>query len=96
MGFKVSVVAVSYSTRILRADTNIERIRHPTLVRLAVRKQSGSCTCAIIGVPWCLRQLSLFSIRLSTVLTNNSPQAKHAETGAPPPWHTYDGTLQTA
>ena len=41
---------------------------------------SGSCRCAIIGVPWCLRRLSLFSTFISILMTNNSPQAKHAET----------------
>ena len=41
---------------------------------------SRSCRCAIMGVPWCLRMLSLFSTRLKMRLTNESPQAKHAET----------------
>ena len=41
---------------------------------------SGSCRRAIIGVPRCLRGLRLFSTCLNMILTNTSPQAKHAET----------------
>ena len=41
---------------------------------------SGSCRCAIIVVPWCLRSLSLSSMFLNMFLTKTSPQAKHAET----------------
>ena len=35
---------------------------------------------AIVGVPWGLRRLSLFSTCWNMCLTNKSPQAKHAET----------------
>ena len=28
---------------------------------ILVGMKSGSCRCAVIGVPWCLRRLSLFS-----------------------------------
>ena len=28
---------------------------------IPAKLKSGSCRCAIIGVPWCLRRLSLFS-----------------------------------
>ena len=38
IGMKVSVVAVSYSTWLLSTGTVTERTRHPTLVRLAARK----------------------------------------------------------
>ena len=41
IGVKVSVVGVSYSTGVLSASTITERIRHPTLVRLAARKTTG-------------------------------------------------------
>ena len=41
IGFKASVVAVSYSTGIPSANTVIEGTRHPTLVRLASRKTNG-------------------------------------------------------
>ena len=41
---------------------------------------SGSRRCAIIGVTWCLRRLSLFSTCLNTFSTNKSSQANHAET----------------
>ena len=47
---------------------------------VALYHYSGSCRCAIIGVPWCLRRLSLFSTFLHMFLTNRSPQAKHAAT----------------
>ena len=49
--------------------------------------QSGSCRCAIIGVPWCLRRLSLFTTCLSNIFDK---QAKHAETDpmAHLRWHT--------
>ena len=43
-------------------------------------KYSGSCRCAIIGVPWCLGRLSLFGTCLNNVLTSKPLQAKHAET----------------
>ena len=33
---------------------------------------SGSCRCAIVGVPWCLRRLSLFCTLLAMCLTNKS------------------------
>ena len=39
--------------------------------------ESGSCRCAIIGVPWRLRGLSLFSICFWQGLED---KAKHAET----------------
>jgi hypothetical protein len=41
---------------------------------------SDSCRCAIIGVPWRLRRLSLFSTCMNTFSANKSPQAKHAAT----------------
>ena len=42
---------------------------------------SGSCRCAMIDVPWCLRRLSLFSTLFeATFSTNKSTQAQHAET----------------
>ena len=53
--------------------------------------EPGSCRCAIIGVLWCLRRLSLFSTRLNMFLTSKSPQAKHAKTDpamAHLRWHT--------
>ena len=40
IGIKASVVAVSYSTRLLSTTTITERTRHPTLVRLAARKKN--------------------------------------------------------
>ena len=40
---------------------------------------SGSCRCAIVGVPWRLRRLSLFGTFSSTSLADKSPQARHLE-----------------
>ena len=54
-----------------------------------VEKSSGSCRCAVIRVPRCLRRLSLLGTFLNTFLTNRSPQAKHAYDGPRPvPWST--------
>ena len=49
-------------------------------IRKGALLHSGSCRCAIIGVPWCLRRLRLFSTLWNMLLTNTSPRAKHAET----------------
>ena len=57
--------------------------------------KSGSCRCVIIGVPWRLRRLSLFSTRLNVLSTNKPPRAERAETD-PRLWCTHDGTLPTA
>ena len=73
------------------ADPSARRIaclRHATQRTMPSQVyRSGSCRCAMIGVPWCLRRLSLFSTFPNMFLTNKSPQAKHAETdpchGAP-------------
>ena len=43
-------------------------------------ERSGSCRCAIIGVPWCLRRLSLLSTCLNMSPINTPPKAKRAET----------------
>ena len=72
--------------------------RRDTPWRWVVVPLSGSCRCTIMGVPWCLRRLSLFSTFstcLNMCLTDKLPQARHAETD-PPPWHTYDGILTTS
>ena len=52
----------------------------PTYMYKSSCDKSGNCRCALIGVPWCLRRLSLFSPCLNMSLTNTSPQAKHAKT----------------
>ena len=48
------------------------------------RRQARDLLQAVAGVPsevcpWCLRRLGLFSTCINMLLTNNSPQAKHAE-----------------
>ena len=44
---------------------------------------SGSCRCAIIGVPCRLRMLSIFSTFENMLKLTISPQAKRAETDLP-------------
>ena len=43
------------------------------------RWKSGSCRCAIIGVPWYLRRISPFSTFDNMMKLTMSPQAKRAE-----------------
>lgn len=58
MGFKVCVVAVSYSTGIPSSSANIEWTRHPTLVPLAARKQACMRGRTSVGrkPPACLKE----------------------------------------
>ena len=56
---------------------------------------SGSCRCALIGVPCRLRRLGIFSTFDNMLKLTIAPQGKRAET-EPPPGHTYEGTLPTA
>ena len=56
---------------------------------------SGSCRCALIGVPCRLSMLSTFSTFANVSLKDKSPRAEGAKTD-PPPWHTYEGTQTTA
>ena len=43
-------------------------------------RRAGSCRCAIIRVPWCLRRLSTFLNCFERVFGKQIPHAKHAET----------------
>ena len=85
--FEQFEATVSQSTVQDRPPLLIKRTRTPHRSRQAgmlrvgsKQHYSGSCRRAIIGVPWCLRRLSIFSNCLNMLLTNKSPQAKHAET----------------
>ena len=55
---------------------------------------SGSCRCALIGVPCRLRTLSIFSTFDNMLKLTVSPQAKRAETD--PRQGTYEGRPTTA
>ena len=56
---------------------------------------SGSCRCALIGVPCRLSMLSSFSTFANVLFQDKSPRAEGAKTD-PPPGHTYEGTQTTA
>ena len=64
------------------------------------RRQSGSCRCAIIGVPWCLRRLSLFSTWLKQCFCQrNHPRPsmlKLTPAMAHLRWHTSKRLSQSA
>ena len=73
-----------YSTlgyaQVHRVLSPVELDRPAFRLLLQLFYMSGSCRCAIIGVPWRLRRLSLFSTLSTMLLTNKSTRAKHAET----------------
>ena len=52
-----------YETWVQRRTENSDMLQPVSEVQI-----SGSCRCAIIGVPWCLRRLNLFSTCLNNVL----------------------------
>ena len=56
---------------------------------------SGSCRCALIGVPCRLCMLSTFSTFANVLFQYKSPRAEGAKTD-PPPGYTCEGTQTTA
>ena len=56
---------------------------------------SGSCRCALMGVPCRLSMLSTFSTFANVLFSDKSPRAEGAKTD-PLPGHTYEGTQTTA
>ena len=62
---------------------------------LAGSLDSGSCRCALIGVPCRLSMLSTFIIFADVLFQDKSPRAEGAKID-PPPGYTYEGTQTTA